>query len=421
MLELDLKNELDKKDGFVLCLSYFSSGASLIKIKLQSNVQYIQIGILFYECKTSCQVYFFIDGQSFRPALLEQEISNIWIFICMGFDLVKQEISFGIANKIVFHYKHATSLIALHDVNNVNIWWEDHFNDIKFPEKFSLFNIHSNDRTVDKFKCGEPGDIYSWNVEAWKNSINEKNTTFTVSKESTYQTCQASFQVYALPKLRFSNSVKLCNKVNGEMYYEDPSLMELAHLEGYRNKKKWETTYPFWLPYTDEDEEGVFRNIFTNSIFENLTSYASIGQPNGGRKENCLYWSPYGLWDMSCEVTNYFSLCKIPKNEPYLTLRGLCLESQIEILYTSGNNNGKFIWKGHRFVSIQYTDRWLLNSILNNVWAESEVPYDSLLIGTNQWVIHNDQKCANAIYTANLSLRLGIIYFRVYFYSKHNL
>ena len=410
MLELDLENALIGKEGYVLCHSYFSSGESSLQMTLAaSNVESIQIGISLYKCThlNLCTIYFYIEGQAFR---LKYEIStNCWIYLCMSFDLLKQEISLGIANNSVFRHKLEDSQIkAPADVQKISIWWEDEIFGVRFPEKITLINIHSNDRKVDKFKCGEPGDIYSWKMEGWKSG--KQNLALLTSLESNYQTCQSIFQIHILPKLYFYDALKMCKNILGSMYYEDTVFEELTYLKG--NKKPF-TELGFWIPYTDEKGEGVFRNVYSNSTFKNITEYFMLGQPNGKGYENCLNFKlrSAGLWDSTC-LENYFSLCKIPKSSPYMTLRGLCQESLVERSFTPGNIDGKFIWKGHRHASIQYTDRWFLNDrISNDIWGESEASYDSLLIGTHVWTIYNDKRCFNKVYTANLSLRLNSYYY----------
>ena len=398
---MDLQNVLIDKNGFALCLSYFSSGESAINIKLDSNLETIKLSIWFDNClKTDlCKVYLFVNSLSWNVA---KEVSNRWIFTCLSFDILNQEISYGIDNQVLFNQKLDKSK-APYDVQNVSIWWENGILDFTFPEILTLVNIHTNDRTVDKYACGEPGDLYSWKVEGWINADDEQNFALLTSQESTYQICQAKFQVYSLPELNLLNAMKTCENINGNLYFGDKEFIELVNLEGNKYKK----AISIWIPYTDEKEEGVFVDLYSNATFQNIEEHFLPGQPNGGRTENCLIEFK-GMRDFNC-VKDCFSLCKIPKSNnsnSQLALRGLCQASQVETFYTAGNNEGKFIWNGYRLAVIQFSDHWILNNILNNVWAESKAPFNSLLIGTNTWTIHNDDRCSNEVYSANLSLRL---------------
>ena len=401
VLELDLQNIQITNQGLVLCLSVFSSGTSTIYIKLRNDMEDTKISLAFKDCLNLCQVFLRIDGQSFRFTQLR---SNSWIFLCLSYDPVKQEISLGLDNTIAFSHKIENSRIKFPaSVEKLDIWWENIFDYTTFPDKFTQLNIHSNQRSVDKFLCGEPGDLYAWSVAGWNSRVGDRSLAILTSQESTYQTCQAHFQVYSIPGHGFYDAMTMCREINGNLFFEDTVFQELILLEEERLKRKkiW------WIPYTDDHEEGVFRNVYTNSTFNNITEYYTLGEPNGGTSQSCLIWFLGGLWDGFCTLKEY-SLCKIPKNKPSLVLRGLCLESQVERIFTSGNDNGRYIWKGNRYASIQYTDRWLLQNIENNARAESEASYESLLIGTHSWTIHNDKICFGKEYIANLSLRCNI-------------
>ena len=330
--------------------------------------------------------------------LTEEMSTNRWIFLCISIDPLNQTVTFAIFNNIVFFHKlNNSEQKDLENVQKIKIWWENILNRFTFPEKFALLNIHSNDKELTKYLCGEPGDLYAWHVEGW-----EQNLTLPTTSESTHQICQAQFQVYILPELSHSDALKTCKQINGNQFYANKAFQELIKLEVTRNKE----LVDFWVPYTDFKEEGVWRSIYNDSDVLNISKYFAKGQPNGGNTSNILIGSIRGLWDVSVTSNSYSSLCKIDKSKPYLVLRGLCLESQVERYYTAGNDFGKFVWKGFSFASIQYKDHWLLHNLqYSNVWAETNAKYDSIAIGTNTWTIHNDN-CGDKLYNANLSLRL---------------
>lgn len=334
---------------------------------------------------------------------MEKESSNRWIYTCISVDLLNQELSLVLSwNKIVFSHKLETyQNKVLKNVKKLTIWWENKYLGFMFPEKLTLLNIHSNNRSLDTFECGEPGDIYAWKVEGWNREDKEQNIATSI--ESTYQICQSKFQAYALPLRTFNDALKTCEELNGNMYYEDKGFQEHMAVERKRNP----STRPFWIPYKDENGKDIFSHVYTGSSFINITENFAPGEPNGGRTPNCLKWASDGLSDASCSQAGYLSFCKIPKTEPYLVLRGLCPESQIEKFYTLGNNAGQFIWKGNRWASIQFNDdQWCIFNVVKKAWAETGASHNSLTLGTNEWTIHNDKSCFNKAYIANLSLRL---------------
>ena len=400
-MQLNLSAGLINKSGFVLCLNYFNSGENMLNIKIGSPSGSLKIKIGFFSHVLISRVFIFISDSSFY---ISEERSNSWIFLCMSFDLINQKISIGLENQNVFTTNlDMQQTMAINNLKNVEIWWENHLTDFKFQEKVSLLNIHSiNRKRIEDFVCGEAGDLYSWDVNGWINGRGEQNIT--ISQESTYTMCGDNFNIFVLPKLNFHDTLNMCKNMNGSIFYEDIKFEELVVLEGKRNKK----SNNFWIPYTDKKEEGIFISIYTNSTFKNLTKYMSPNQPNGGSEENCLKWDlvTKGICDSTCSYSNV-GLCKISNSAPYLVLRGLCLDSQVEKFYTPGNNYGTFIWNGDRYAKIQYYNgSWLMHNVLDNARAESDAPYQSLLIGTHSWKIQNDKKCSSHSYGANLSLRL---------------
>ena len=95
--------------------------------------------------------------------------------------------------------------------------------------------------------------------------------------------------------------------------------------------------------------------------------YFVHGQPNGGSNQNYYSWGSHGggLWDETA-LNRHYSFCAIiAKGASYQVLRGLCGASRVETLYTAGNSNGKFVWKGNMNARIVYVDRWILNDSLS--------------------------------------------------------
>ena len=389
-----------------MCLSYFSSGENDIILKLENYLDSIKFRIFLRECEQNDDFYFcskiglYVNDRSFP---LAEEITNRWIFFCLSLDLLNQTVSLAISNKVVF-FQNLNISKTKADVRKLNIWWQNEAYDLSIPEKFTMLNIHSNYKNLDKFMCGEPGDLYAWNLKEWESRVEGHNSTLRTSMESTFQICQKEFQVYTLPELNYFDALKTCSQMHGNQYYENKAFQEMRSLKANQNK--------FWVPYTDTREEGVWRNVYNDSNIIDFTEHFVPGQPNGGKLDNFLLWDDVGLWDINRLIKSrfYYSLCKITKSKPYLVLRGLCPESLVERFYTAGNIDGKFVWKGSMSTNIHYTDRWLLHNKKNNVWAESKVKYESLVIGTSSWILHNDN-CGNELDRANLSLRLYTYYF----------
>ena len=192
------------------------------------------------------------------------------------------------------------SVISLAGLQGINVYWS-RFNLLKkiFPEKFTLFGIYSNVKP-DDLNCGDIGDLYAWNIKGWKfyeeTYINK--SIIPVSRESSYRICDSQFKLITLPAQYFHPSLELCSRVGGEMFYEENIFQELVDLEGSR----FGSPTSFWIPYSDQKDENVWRNVYSD---ERLTStgdrFWARGQPNGGKTQNYLEWSPdkEGVWDIT--------------------------------------------------------------------------------------------------------------------------
>ena len=93
----------------------------------------------------------------------------------------------------------------------------------------------------------------------------------------------------------------------------------------------WECSY--WLPYSDEEEEGVWKHVDTG-IEANYTN-GWKGQPNGGRKENLIVGCP-DWWSDTVVETTATAVC-VNFRQPIFRLRGLCKKTVFPVLYSPFN------------------------------------------------------------------------------------
>ena len=83
----------------------------------------------------------------------------------------------------------------------------------------------------------------------------------------------------------------------------------------------------FWNGWTDEKEEGTFRNIYTGEKMpEELWNNFPPGDPDGGTSENCLISFFEGdqmfMTDFSCNDAWSVAFCEL-EDMPRPTMRGL--------------------------------------------------------------------------------------------------
>ena len=174
--------------------------------------------------------------------------------------------------------------------------------------------------------------------------------------------------------------------------------------------------YPrsYWLPYTDETEEGIFKNIFTNSNFNN--SLFVEGYPKGGKQKNHLIWDTGLSGALDAEYDKYMHslLCepRLDAKPKSLKIRGLCLASQIDTSYVPTMSSVMSItWMGlgTRGFFIQYARgprKLLLTARDSQVRAEINLRSSSYLVGRQEWKISNDAGCSTEqSYIKNISFR----------------
>jgi len=136
------------------------------------------------------------------------------------------------------------------------------------------------------------------------------------------------------------------------------------------------------------------------------------GQPNN-LYQRCVIFDRTGYDDEYCHNQLPFA-CQLEQRYRH-RLRGLCSESILDKVYFPDTLLGKLIWVGagsneneNTFISFNSTAfRWEAQKAGSSaVWAFAEADYESLLIGTYNWTVFNDQRCGSgrSSYSRQLSL-----------------
>ena len=162
-------------------------------------------------------------------------------------------------------------------------------------------------------------------------------------------------------------------------------------------KESTRTGFTFWLPVSDEKEEGTFVDYYSKNT-------TSVKFPAAGRQENCgIVWlqTPPRLDDWTCIIppTQHIKcVCEHPKRI-YLRLRGLCKTSKIDPFYSPGVDRvtGNFLMLGTKKTRIEYDSgsfSWNLrvHGIRQATAASSKGPKISYLLGRHFWSIEEDDK-----------------------------
>ena len=150
--------------------------------------------------------------------------------------------------------------------------------------------------------------------------------------------------------------------------------------------------------FSDIEQEGEWRHKYTSEEVEPSTNFGTIA---GGRMKNCGMLLPgvQGWQDWMCSLGTskgapVLCVCEHP-TQMYLTLRGLCPDSNIDQFYVPRNKerSGSVILVGFVSTVIEYDKAkllWKLSEYFDKTTATSEAPLASFALGSHEWRIEND-------------------------------
>ena len=360
-----------------------------VRFLSESDASSLTAKIEFWYCEKICLVWFRYDDQYF---LLTEMATNRWIHLCLSLDNNSNEINISIDQ---IHLLQEQKIPEIKSIKQILISWSSE-KGYSFPEKITMLNLFSNLKGLDQIKCGENGDLFKWNPKVF-------NKDSVISKKSKNEICE-NIDRMALPELNFASAVEICSNMYGGKIYNDvfDEIFRQRMKINYEEDPK--SGQYAWIPFTDHEEEGIFRNIYSDERFN--ASLFKKPQPNGNVSQNCLTFSVdfNGFGDNECtEKRN--SLCEHSESAIFLKLQGLCIETEIDTYFTPIMNKGFVSWIGNKGSVIQYADQWILRHPDNLTSAVSNAPYHSLLLGTHDWTIYKDEQCSVNIQHLELSLK----------------
>ena len=196
------------------------------------------------------------------------------------------------------------------------------------------------------------------------------NDNFEIGEVDLQEICTTvTEEPVSLPLIwNFETALETCKKLgNGKItgFVHPENISGVDFMTIYGNKYKG-CEY-FWTPYSDEREEGHYREVYTG---EEISSFDwEPGQPNGESIENMLALVPRinKIRDVDKE-TDICVSCTVPHKVVYM--RGICKHSFLgntgftkinyldlsfkkETKYYTTMVDGKFIYAGYFFVIIK--------------------------------------------------------------------
>ena len=292
----------------------------------------------------------------------------------------------------------------------------------EFPGHYANINVFSSPLPKDKMismtegdseECAAPGDFLSWadaqdQLLLWSKAkmVTLEETEGPCRRESKMTIFTATFSDHAV-------CMTHCQKMGSGRVPPVRTLEELDWMKGEMRAITPDTTVLpwFWLPGTDTQEEGVWRDFYTNEPF---TDYEYPWYPGHdtrfGSNENCLvYYPPMPEDDEWGE-----KLCDTPrswiwgcpckyKQQPIVRLRGLCggtksvIDSSFIFSQTAADPMELYLL-GDAKSQIRYNDsssQWLLTDAKTSVTAVSYSSKVSYVLGKHEWTVSNDVFACN--------------------------
>ena len=297
----------------------------------------------------------------------------MWQNVC--FMINKEQQTFGIRlNSVTLEEK---TILNIPDWNSFKVMLGSPSETMttSVPIKFTLFNVHSQGLNAQTPQCGQPGDIYSWDISEWKFGNNSNNNQNLIS-----EVCQNTVLLKYPTSGPLLKAVTECKRLNGIMpeYEElDEDVLKDHEMEGF-----------FYLPLILEN--GEYRHLFYNKLVEFNETYWEPNQPNGGSGQPAIMCNSKTCFDIK-ETSPQGFFCQMGSNVK-IRVRGLCPDSKMDKEYTLRSKSNDIMLIG-RNSHIRFTDRWELFVHNGKTTGFSSASKESILLGTQNWNFTNDPLC----------------------------
>ena len=375
------------------------------------------------------QIIYYTEMSKIEPTLDPVPIRpNLWYHSCTALNTVTGHVFIMVNGHIIIDQVIEEFINTMHEKpkslegrlglfkNFYSGFW------LQSRQRLTNVNVYASALSVDKIKnltdgenCAQEGDYLSWREAEW-------NLTGNVDQESIVKQADLCYHptsnivLFMDVFLDWEECMFFCEKLPNT---RSPSVKsEKEFLDLMRTIKKItidpETgnEYPgvifggYWIPVTDAKIEGQWVDYYTSDPV-NIMSVASR-EPNGGRVRNCAIAVPYfgeGGWiEWECN-TDRVNPIKCPcesKNQMFLTMRGLCPDSNIDKYFVPQNKDydGQTLFRGLYKTIIEYHEDdqiWHLKVVgfSSKTVATSEASKHSFLLGMSEWTVTGDNKLCN--------------------------
>ena len=312
------------------------------------------------------------DEYLFRPS---------WKYLCLHFNFEMGNIFFSSNSKVLTREN-----VTFRDIPAI----KDHLikNQIEISVYYSkigpvgLFAKGPND-----ISCEE--DVQNGNFSEWQFS-KEKSKISRFGIEEVCGLAPVSDKIYYInAELNFENAVRICANIG---HGTIPAINDFSEWILHGIDQVW---------YPAVELNGSYVSYYNGTSLNQIEWLP--GEPTANEKDKCVISVSEGCYTYQCEEGIQF-FCQA---NPFVRVRGLCMQQQLGTLYYGWQLNGEFIWVSPQGTFIRFdkkSRRWVAkNKIISSIYASSGAPYDSFLLGTHPWNVY-DSMCHEQEIIVNVSL-----------------
>ena len=298
-------------------------------------------------------------------------------------------------------------------------------------QRLTNLNVYSSALTIDKMisitdgdDCAARGDYLSWRESQWNITGNIRQESV-VKEEDLCLRSTSNIVLFTDFFYDWEECMLFCEKfpntrapsVASEKEFLDVmrAVEKIIHDPQTGNLNPGAVSYAYWIPITDSKIEGEWVDFYTSDSV-NIMGVAA-GDQNGGRVENCAIvvtvWGGWQDWECKASSASHLQCACESKDQMFLTMRGLCPDSNIDNYFVPQNNenDSQTLFRGLYNTIIEYHEAdhmWHLMAFGVNpkTVATSDATKHSFLLGTSEWTVTDDNyKCNKGEpYTAVLKL-----------------